>query len=241
MQTAPLRGYSNPVVLREVLLAVACTPQGVAAADRRGFLRAYDALDVVFEALGDAAQALHLKGQMVGLLERRAVHFLRDAFYGALREAQDFNQVVGGVQRAAAGFGVHGGKIVGEAKKFRLAASGARCAARGVASGRRPRSAARPPLPRVSVWKPAAVLPTDSPCPCGKPCRLRRPARSRCRGRFRSSARPAASRRSRRKTALRSAPPRSPVRSCRAETRGTDSSSPDPIRARRRLRAHPPH
>jgi len=125
MQTTPVRGYSNLRSLREVVLAVACTPQRVAAAERRGFFAAYEALDVGFQALGDTAKALHLKRQMVGLLERRAMDFLRDALYGPLRKAQDFNQVVGGVQRAAAGFGVHGGKIVGEAKKFRLAAAGA--------------------------------------------------------------------------------------------------------------------
>src|SRR3954470_14556092 len=139
MQTTPLRGYSKPASLREVVLAVACTPQRVTAAERRGFLAAYEALDVVFQALGDAAQALHLKRQLVGLLERRAMDLLRDAFYGALRKAQDFNQIVGGVQRSAAGFGVHAGKIAEEAKKFRLAAAGAQCAGGGVVSGRRRR------------------------------------------------------------------------------------------------------
>ena len=51
----------------------------------------------------------------------------------------------------------------------------------------------------------AAVLPTGCPCPCGRPRPGRRSAPTRCRGRSRPSVRPAASRRSRRSSARRSA------------------------------------
>jgi len=50
-------------------------------------LGSHEALDVVLQALGEAAQALDVVVELVSLLERRAVDFLGNALEGALRQA----------------------------------------------------------------------------------------------------------------------------------------------------------
>jgi isoaspartyl peptidase/L-asparaginase-like protein (Ntn-hydrolase superfamily) len=69
------------------LLAVRSASQRMSAGGGGRILGSHEALDVVLQALGEAAQALDVVVELVSLLERRAVDFLGNALEGALRQA----------------------------------------------------------------------------------------------------------------------------------------------------------
>src|SRR6185503_20767829 len=107
--------------------------QGMAALHGRAFLARDVLLDPAAQGVGAAAQALQLARDELGVLERGAVDFLREALHGLLREAQEIGEVAGRAERAAAGLGIH-------ARSIGLRGENA---AQGTSAGRRVVSARR--------------------------------------------------------------------------------------------------
>src|SRR5688572_2646375 len=91
--------------------AVGRAPQGMAAPHGGGFLAADETLDFRLQLLRLAAQAMDVAADRVGLLEGRPVHFLLDALERSLRQAQQLDEIVGAIERAAAGLSVHARSI----------------------------------------------------------------------------------------------------------------------------------
>ena len=83
----------------------------MAALDGGAFLARDEAVDGFRQLVGAAAQALQIALEQLGVLVGGAEDFLRHALGGALREAQQLDQVIRRAERAAAGFRIHGASL----------------------------------------------------------------------------------------------------------------------------------
>src|SRR5205814_7582700 len=95
------------------LVVIAGAAHWVAALDARAFFARDVVFDGLLHAVGAAPQALQLALDQLGMLVGHAIDFLRHALGGALREPQHLDQVIGRVERAAAGLGIHRASIIG--------------------------------------------------------------------------------------------------------------------------------